>query len=230
MSKKSQSEPSAGANFLAREVCEHMVANLELMSLQPKVIMAVGGESEYAAELLKKRYLNAEITQMVTCPDQSVDLIFANLFLPWCKDWKEIFREWRRVLRPEGLLMVSSLGPDTLIELREEYANWMLPDLVDMHNLGDELKQARFADPVLDVEYLTVTYREFKTLLKELKMQHMLVVEAPEMRLLPNDGDVFSLTYEVVYGHAWGPHNLVDHVADEEGVVRIPLSHLRRRS
>lgn len=219
--------------FLAREIGTPMIERLELVTLQPKLIANLGCETEYFAELLKKRYADAEIKnfaedEILPFADHSVDLIFANLFLPWCKDLNKIFREWRRVLRPEGLLMFSSFGPDTLIELRENHANEILINLVDMHNLGDELTHARFADPVMDVEYLNVTYRELKTLMQELQATNMLLSDVTEVQLTPNDKNVFSLTYEIVYGHAWGPDPGVDHVADEEGVVRIPLSHLRR--
>lgn len=221
--------------FLAHKVGEQMLERLQFMTLQPKHILVAGVEGKFFAELLKKHYPDAEILvdldekKILTLKEHSVDLIFANLFLPWCKEFKKTFFLWRHLLQTEGVLMFSSFGPDTLIELRENYANNLLPDLIDMHNIGDELIQARFADPVLDVEYLTVTYRDLKKLLMELQATKMLTEGLTEINLEPNAKGAFSLTYEIVYGHAFGPDIEVDHIADEEGIVKIPLSHLRRK-
>ena len=211
--------------------------------------------------LLKKRYPNAKViaidqaekmldyakhhqtedinwlcadAEIIPLEDGSVDLIFMNLLLPWFDDSKKIFSELRRILRPEGLLMFSSLGPDTLIELRESLFDSVLPNLIDMHIIGDELTKARFADPVLDVEYLTVTYREFKKLIYELQVTGILTSDIPpdlnaDDILKPDTEGKYPITFEIIYGHAWGPSSTVDHVADESGTVRIPLSHLRRR-
>lgn len=220
--------------FLARDLCAHLCAQLDLMTLQPQTILVLGLLAEESAEVLAKRFAGAEIkivtdTEMLPVADYSVDLIFANLLLPWCRDLKTVFREWRRVVRQDGLVHFSSLGPDTLIELREHYANSLLPNLIDMHNVGDELMQVRFADPVMDTEFLTVTYRDTATLRHELIATKMLVADVGELQLIPNAAGAYVLTYEIVYGHAWGPNPLVDQVADESGVVKIPLAHLRRR-
>lgn len=221
--------------FLAREVGTQMLERLQFMTLQPKTILVMGVEGDYFAELLKKRYPDAKMLvaldekKILTQEEQFVDLIFANLFLPWCKELKKIVFLWRHLLRLDGVLMFSSFGPDTLIELRENYANCLLPDLIDMHNIGDELTQARFANPVLDVDYLKITYRDLKKLLMELQATNMLTPDLTEINLKPDAKSIFPLTYEIIYGHAFGPESSVDHVADEEGVVRIPLSHLRRR-
>lgn len=220
--------------FLAQEMGKQMLERLELMTLQPKVIVNLGCDTKFAADLLKKRYPEAEIidgaeAEMLPLIDHSVDLIFANLFLPWCKHLNNVFREWKRILRPEGLLLFSSFGPDTLVQLRQNYANSLLLNLVDMHNLGDELTQARFSDPVLDVEYITVTYRDLKKLTQELQAAKALVKEVEIVEIEADSQGVFPLTYEIVYGHAWGPNIDVDHTADEAGIVKIPLSHLRRK-
>jgi malonyl-CoA O-methyltransferase len=167
-------------------------------------------------------------------PDQSVDLVFANLVLPWVSDIEKMLREWRRVLRPEGLLVFTSLGPDTLQAWRAYLGDFTIPNFIDMHEIGDTLTRTRFADPVMDVEYYTLTYREAGALLAELQASGVLVADSP-LDLIDHadvprtDDGRLALTYEVVYGHAWGPDASVDHVADEFGTVRIPLAHLRRR-
>lgn len=250
------SEDYADASVLAHDVGKHMIERLEWMTIAPKVIVDLGCGVGSEAVLLKKRYPDAAIiaidhaekylsyaaqhhtadvawicaeAEILPLPDHSVDLIFANLLLPWFDDIKKTMREWRRILRPEGLLLFSSLGPDTLKEWQGGFSEYILPVLMDMHDLGDELVRARFIDPVLDMEYLTVTYRELEKLTQELQVTGMLAADLPVIKGEPDSGGVFPVTYEVIYGHAFGPDFMVDQVADESGVVKIPLAHLRRR-
>lgn len=213
--------------FLLHEIAEAMLERLEWMTLKPSVILDVSGSH---ADVLKKRYKDAKIIagneqEIVALADHSVDLIFANLILPWRDDLENVLREWRRLLRPEGIVLFSSLGPDTLKELRGQCESPI--KLVDMHDLGDAVAKARFSDPVLDTEILTVTYREIPTMIHELQVTNM--ITTAQLKLERNADDVYALTYEIVYGHAFGPSLEVDQVADETGVVKIPLAHLRRR-
>lgn len=214
------------AFFLARYMSDHMMTQLDLVALQPERILVLGSVAEYSAELLKKRYPNAQILMH---PEASVDLIFANLYLPWVEDLNVVFRIWRELLQPEGLLMFSSLGPDTFSEMREALSEIVQIKVIDMHDLGDELVHARFADPVLDVEYQSVSYQELQTLISELTITNLISPPPAGFSLEKNTSDTYTLTYEIIYGHAWGPSPNVDHVADEQGIVKIPLSHLRRR-
>lgn len=105
--------------------------------------------------------------------DQSVDLLFSNLCLQWIENLPEVFAEFRRVLRPGGWLLFSSFGPDTLTELRQ---SWAVADqaahvnvFLDMHDVGDAMLAAGFRDPMLDVERFTLTYRDARQLMRELK-------------------------------------------------------------
>jgi malonyl-CoA O-methyltransferase len=242
------------ASFIAREVGEQMIARLDLMALQPNIIVDLGCSLGYEAERLCERYPGAKVfavdndkemlhqarkiqskefnlicadAQLLPFSDQSVDLIFANLLMPWCLDIEKLFTEWRRILRPDGLLMFATLGPDTLLELQEKIPSTCLPNLIDMHLIGDGLTKTRFADPVLDVEYLTVTYRNKSLLFQELYHSGMLSELPCAVELEKNANDVFPITYEIVYGHAWGPDPGVDYIADERGEIKIPLAHLR---
>ncbi len=183
--------------------------------------------------------------QSLPFADRSVDLVFANMSLLWCDDLAAVFSEIRRVLTPEGLFMFASAGPDTLKELK---ASWAHVDklvhvnhFVDMHNIGDMLVALRFADPVMDMEMLTVTYSSVKNLLLELKnlgvtnsnagRQHALTGKQKfttmikHYETLRNAGKI-PATLEVVYGHAWRPSLQADHVMNARGEVEIPLSHL----
>lgn len=243
-------EAYSEASVLSRHMAENMIARLELVNLKPKIVLDVGPAAGHSIALLKERYPDATIvtidssdamlrflqknevedllcaeTQKIPLKNHSVDLIFANAILPWCQDWQTIFLEWRRVLRPEGLLMFSCFGLDTLRELQGDSH---LLQLKDMHEVGDTLVHAKFSDPVMDVEYVKLTYRDKQKLIEELQVNGMITSDDLSF-LKKNDDDVFSLTFEMIYGHAFGPQETVDFVADETGTVKIPLSYLRRR-
>ncbi|WP_028448913.1 MULTISPECIES: malonyl-ACP O-methyltransferase BioC [Chitinibacter] len=154
--------------------------------------------------------------------DNSVDLIWSSLTLQWCNTPDQAFAEFQRVLKPGGLLMFATLGPDTLKELRTAFAgidgHEHVNRFIDMHDLGDALVQQGFATPVMDMEYLTLTYQDAKSVMQDLKSigasNHMLGrrsgllgktawqrVQA-QYEPLRRDGKL-PCTYEVVYGHAW---------------------------
>ena len=157
--------------------------------------------------------------------DARIDLIHSNLTLQWCNDLDRVFGEFRRVMRGGGLLMFTTFGPDTLKELRD---CWERVDgrahvntFVDMHDVGDALVRAGFADPVMDMEVLTLTYRTPLDLMRDLKQigatnalyaaprgltgpARLRAVERAYEVFRRSDGS-FPATYEVVYGHAWVP-------------------------
>jgi malonyl-CoA O-methyltransferase len=153
----------------------------------------------------------------------SVDLVFSNLALQWCNPMR-LFAEAVRVLRPGGLLLFSTFGPDTLKELRAAFTavdgKPHVNQFIDMHDLGDQMVRARLADPVMDMEHLTVTYTELSALLRELKdIGAHNVLPGREQGLMGKSrwarlGEAYErfrqdgrlpATYEVVYGHAWKP-------------------------
>jgi malonyl-CoA O-methyltransferase len=104
---------------------------------------------------------------------RNVDLVFSSLALHWASDPRHLFEEVCRALRPGGLFLFSTLGPETLYELR---AAWQTVDdqphvhgFMDMHDLGDLLVAAGFRDPVMDREHIVLEYREVLTLMRDLK-------------------------------------------------------------
>lgn len=174
----------------------------------------------------------------------SVDLLWSSLALQWCNDLDATFTGLRRVLAPNGLLMFSTFGPDTLKELRQAFSQVdgysHLSRFLDMHDIGDALMRAGFAEPVMDMEYFTLTYETPSSLMRDLKAlgAHNATqgrrpglagktawkrMEA-EYEKLRSDGKL-PATYEVVYGHAWAPNQL----PDGRQLVQMPSPRQRAR-
>jgi len=178
--------------------------------------------------------------------DASVDWIFANLLIPWCGSPERLFAEALRVLKPGGSLHFSSVGPDTLVELRRAWASVdngeHVHPFIDMHDLGSALTQSGFAEPVLDVERFTLTYSDFEALRRDLKStgsrnalprrtrglygRRTLAQLAAAYDLLRQDGKL-PASVEVIYGHAWR----VDRPAKSpgDGEFRISIDSIRGR-
>lgn len=154
----------------------------------------------------------------------AVDLVWSNLALQWVNDPPHAFAELRRVIAPGGLLMFSTFGPDTLRELRAAYAGTdrytHVNRFIDMHDIGDMLVHAGFADPVMDMEYITLTYADVRALMRDLKAigaHNVTVGRRPGMTAravlatVERNYEQFRqagrlpATFEVIYGHAWMP-------------------------
>ena len=183
-------------------------------------------------------------------PPGSIDLVFANMLLPWIGDvgdtgnFGRLFRELNRVLRKDGLFVFSTLGPDSLRELRQAWAEVDSGEHVnafmDMHDVGDALIKAGMREPVLDVDYLTVTYRDSDALIGDLTLAGARNSLASRRRTLTgkqrfedmkralnsfrSDGSL-ACRLELVFGHAWGGG------ADQPpGEFLVDASRIGRRS
>ncbi len=259
---------------LQREVASRMLERLEYVRLRPEVALDLGTGTGICSADLLKRYRKARVVALdlaemmlpkvrrqgswrrrpaAVCGDIErlpfrdgcADLIVSSLALQWCNGVERAFAEFRRVLRPGGLLMFTTFGPDTLKELR---ASWEAADghshvnlFLDMHDVGDALVAAGFADPVLDVERMTVTYPEVDGLMRDLKTlgahnvtagrargltgrQRLAAVRGAYEAYRAGDG-LLPASHEVIYGHAWAPEPGVERTRVEAQFV--PLDALR---
>jgi|TARA_B100001971_G_scaffold205230_1_gene222420 malonyl-CoA O-methyltransferase len=169
--------------------------------------------------------------RVVARPDQlpfanaSQDHVVANLVLPWFEPF-QVFQSIHRVLVPGGGFSFSTLGPDTLVELREAFgqvdAHAHVHDFIDMHDLGDLLGASGFSEPVLDVQRLVLTYSTLDEVARDLRALQLtnhhparakgLLGRAAYQRLIKaceanrRDDGRLPVTVEMVYGFAFtGP-------------------------
>jgi malonyl-CoA O-methyltransferase len=171
-----------------------------------------------------QRWRNDDAVAESIVPDAQAQLLWANMMLHAVADPGALLLQWRRALSMEGFVMFSTLGPDTLRALRETYreAGWGAPHapFVDMHDLGDMLVRAGFADPVMDQEMLRLTWATPAALLAELRQLGINAdparaaglrtprwrtrLEAALAERAASDGRI-ALEFEIVYGHAFNP-------------------------
>ena len=151
----------------------------------------------------------------------SVPFVFSNLALQWTRP-EAVFAEAARVLSTGGLFLFSTFGPDTLKELRTAFAgvdgHAHVNSFIDMHDLGDELVHAGLAEPVMEMEVITLEYSCVEAVARDLKAigAHNSLPGRPRglagrarwreviarYEQFRRDG-ALPATYEVVYGHAW---------------------------
>lgn len=264
-----------GQAVLQRTVAERMIERLSLTKLVPRWVLDGGAGTGYGGRLLDERYRLRGLVALdlawgmlrearrhgprllscwrYVCGDlerlplrpASFDLVFCNLSFQWCNDLELALDEIKRVLVPNGLLMFSTLGPDTLWELR---ASWAAADrfihvhgFLDMHDVGDAVIRAGFGGPVLDVERFSLTYSDALGVMRDLKLLGAANVAQDRRRGLTGKGLLervrnayesyrfegrLPATYEVVYGHAWAP-GPGDRPQDGSTVASFPIDALR---
>ena len=192
----------------------------------------------------KRRWFKKPLSVCVpfgTLPFQTacVDFIFMNLTLLWTNDWPLLLRECRRLLKPKGMLLFTTLGPDTLIELQEAATHPCVHSFVDMHDIGDAMIHAGFENPVTDMEKVVLQYASLRQLVMDLKRTgcnnarndraNALMTPRQWQHLekrYPSQQGVLPATFEFVYGHAWAGEHLPQRT-NEAGDVAVSLSSLR---
>lgn len=180
----------------------------------------------------------------------SVDMLWANMALHEAADPQNLLASWHRALRVNGFLMFSCLGPDTAIELRSLYQELGWPpaghELTDMHDWGDMLVQTGFAEPVMDMERITLTYETPARLLQELaelgrnfhparfpalrgRQWKNRLEQAMAKHLVRDKSGRLSLTFEVIYGHALKPQPRIS-VSQQSSVSMEDMRHMLKNS
>ena len=243
---------------LQTEVCNRLLEKLEIVKISPQVILDAGTGTGAAIPALFARYKKAHVVTLdlsenmllkagqhgsflrspqAVCgdierlpfADNSFDLVFSSLSMQWCNDLNAALAEAKRVLKPGGLYVFTTFGPDTLKELRYSWSKVDAANhvnmFVDMHDIGDALLQDGFAEPVMEAEVLTVTYDSVDGLMHDLKAIGANVTASASQAeraakglggksMLQTvrqnyekyrQGNLLPATYEVIYGHAWKP-------------------------
>ena len=210
-------------------------AHRKLLQRYPKApVWLVAGQASHAQAVLasgRGRWWQlsrwtAPATELGMPTPGAVQMLWANMLLHHAADPQALIADWHRALAVDGFLMFSCFGPDTLRELRRIYAQqgWPEPahEFTDMHDWGDMLVHAGFAEPVMDMERITLSYETPERLLAELRElgRNLHAQRFPGLRgrrwradLLqalqalarPDEQGRLCLTFEVVYGHALKP-------------------------
>jgi malonyl-CoA O-methyltransferase len=238
------------ADFVHAHAREGLLQRLAPIVVEAAFVLDLGTATGSAGRLLSKRFRGARVVgvdlsrnmlrearakrrrlgrQRLVQADamrlpfasQSIDVVFANLLLPWVDDPAAVFAEVNRVLRRGGLFAFSTPGPDSLAELRQ--AGQRMDGVArenpfpDMHDLGDAVVRSGLVDPVLDVDRLAVTYRDAGALFADLtatgargasqrrglagRKSHAALLDALETYRV---GDVLEFGLELIFGHCWG--------------------------
>jgi malonyl-CoA O-methyltransferase len=260
---------AAQTPWLHVEAARRMAERLPVIKLRPERVLdwwaALGGGRERlahayprarvvaveaeAAALPRRRWwarfgaAAPEVLAEAALGEAAGELLWSNMVLHWSADPQATIRQWHRAVAADGFLMFSTLGPGTLATLRALYrdAGWPAPHapFVDMHDLGDMLVEAGFADPVMDQETLTLTWATPEAALAELRSlggnadpARCAGLRTPRWRarlaalLAEQARDAsgrIALEFELVYGHAFRPPPRARLAASTE----LPLSDLR---
>ena len=244
------------AAVLQARVADELVSRLEPFNFAPKVVLDLGAGTGRMTAELKRRYRRSLVIALDLAPgmlhearrhqqwlrrfervcgdamrlpfaDASVDVVISSLMLQWCDPPDAAFAEIRRVLKPDGFIAFTTLGPDTLVELRSAWAEAdgdaggynHVNHFTDMHDVGDALMRAGLSEPVLDVDRIQLTYPDALSLMRDLKAIGAHNVTAGRPRGLLGRARLQRMqqayeayrrngklpaTYEVVYAVAWG--------------------------
>lgn len=238
---------------IAEVVGSELLSRLDWLTIQPEIILDLGCATGKMSMQLQQRFPAAQMVSIdnnlamlehaqkfnaiktTICTDasilpfknNSVDLIFANLLLAWQTDFAAHLQEWQRVLRSEGVMLLSVLGLDTLKQLQAIFPKESIPNFIDMHDMGDLLLQLGWLDPVLDVNHYTLNYADSAHLLEELQASGMWFPTSEMKENVLNQKALSQeVTFEIIFAHAFAPDPMNRNV---NGEVRIPLSKLKRK-
>jgi malonyl-CoA O-methyltransferase len=263
----------ASASFIHDEARRRLFERLDGLRIEPGTIVDLGSALGRSAAELARRFPDATVVacdaspemlkrsvagdfaklgcdvERLPFPDRSIDLLFANLVLPWTRP-DALFAEARRVLKQTGLVVFSTLGPDTLSELRRAWAR--ADDAVHVHAffdgqiLGDLVLRAGLEEPVLDVDRLAISYSELSAVIRDLRACGATNTAGGRRRGLMGRGRWqrfvealwrdqgegqdrrLNLTVELIFGQAFGAGSGAR--SRDNGEILVPLAEIGRRS
>lgn len=230
----------SGTGWGSRQLGErYPAAQIVALDIAIGMLQASRGMASWWSKLFAGNTRQYVCADMETLPIKanSIDMVWSNLAVQWCNDLPATLLELHNVLKVDGLLMFSTFGPDTLKELRIAFqgvdGHNHLNRFADMHDIGDMLVAGGFADPVMDMEYITLTYDDVKAVMQDLRSigaHNATAGRASGMmgkktwaRVLENyerlrcDGKL-PATFEVIYGHAWKPQPR--NIADGRAIIK----------
>ncbi len=264
------------AAMLQHEVEKRLLESLEYFGERvPQTVLDVGSGPAHAAAAMRKRWPRAQVVALdlalpmlreakkqsgwwkpfarvcadaraLPIADASADVLFTNLCLQWVEDLPAAFAGFRRALKPGGLLLCSTFGPETLGELHDAFAQAdALPHVSrfpPIAQFGDALLHAGFRDPVLDRDRFTLTYDDLPALMRELRAmgatnalqsrRHTLTGRArfaaasAAYEIFRRDDGKLPSTWEVIYAHAWAPPPGAPIRGEREEIAAVPLSEI----
>jgi malonyl-CoA O-methyltransferase len=218
-------DAGSGTGWATRQLGErYKGADIVSLDIAMGMLQSARGTSSWWQKLfstMQQRFLCADVEALPLALN-SMDMVWSNLALQWCNDLPATFIELSRVIKTDGLVMFSTFGPDTLKELRTAFDGVdgynHVNRFADMHDIGDMLVAAGFADPVMEMEKITLTYNDVKAVMQDLRSigAHNATAGratgmmgktkwarvAQNYETLRRDGKL-PATFEVIYGHAW---------------------------
>lgn len=233
----------AGTGSLSRALLKlYPKARIYCIDLSEKRLIFAKGKRKW---FRKQHYVTADM-HAIPFKNESFDLVVSNLTWYWAEHLHQAIYEAKRVLKIDGKLLFSTLGPDTLRELRASFAAASeephINTFFDMHDIGDALLKAGFGDPVMDVEYFTHTVKTVAALFKELRATGELNYQALRSRGMMGpeilkkatahyeqfrEDKLLPVTTEAVFGYAWRKEETSQQQL-ENGEIAVPLSALKR--
>ncbi|MBA2650021.1 MAG: malonyl-ACP O-methyltransferase BioC [Legionella sp.] len=270
----SQAFEYESAAIVQKEIGRRLLERLQYMKIAPERILDLGCGTGYLSRELRLKYPKSQIVGLdlaksmllqarnkqgwrrrwslvsadMNClpfADGQFDLVFANQAVHWGSSMQNVFGELNRVMKVQGCLMFTTLGPDTFKELKKAWSgvndHAHTNEFPDMHDVGDWLMAEHFLEPVVDMENLTVHYQSLQKLVQGLKKQGVKNINPQRNKgltsraawanflnnyeLLRTENGSYPLSYEVIYGQAWKGELRQKH---KDGETFISLSQIKK--
>lgn len=267
------------AAIVQQEICNRAIERLQMLKLEPRTILDIGSGTGKSTRGLQMQFPAAHVissdvalpmlvqlkqmqpplqqasstvccdAEQISIKDGSIDLVFSTSTFQWCEELQQVFAECWRILKPDGVLVFTTFGPDTLKELRQSWAqvdqHIHVHSFMDMHHIGDLLLASRYGDPVVDMEVITIEYQKSQQLLRDLKdtgsrgkfgrgdvseglmgKSKFQKFEAAYEQYRQKNG-LLPASYEIIYGYARKPSTNNKQTVSSQAEIHIPVSEIK---